>query len=294
LTVIRKYIPEWIKEPYRRIRAKLSSIGLASIDKLVQPEEEVKASNDFSVVIAIHDSPNVTRRCLESVEKYGANAEVILVDDGSQLHETADLIFGYKQRNNWKVIRNNEPIGHSRSCEAGSRLVTRSYICFLNSDTVISPWSWAAAKEAFDSNPRIAVTGPSTSRTATQQTIKRADYCRHYWTNDQIYAFAHKYISNRPPKIQINLPFVGGFAFFIRSKLWNEFGGFDRNLPDYGNEVELCKRLKKRGFHIVWTQNSYIHHFGKGSYGQILNPDMMNKKGSEISTYINNLHRKQT
>lgn len=293
LVMIRKYIPESIKKRYRLIRAKLLSIGLTLCGTFDQPEDEVEASRDISVVVAIHDSPEFTRRCLESIEKYGANAEVILVDDASQLQETTDLIQNYEQRNGWILVRHKEPMGHSRSCEAGSRLATKPYLCFLNSDTVVTPWSWRACKEAFDSDPQIAVTGPTTSRASTKQTVRRAEYCRHYWTNNQICAFAERYISKQQPRSWVDLPAVDGFAFFIRRIIWEEFGGFDPRLMDYGNETELCKRLSKAGFRIIWTQNSYIHHFGEATYSRIMSTNEIRQKRIAARDYINSVRNSE-
>jgi GT2 family glycosyltransferase len=290
LQMIRKYIPESIKRKYRLLRAKLLSIGLGQSMDIVQAREEILASSDISVIIAIHDSPEVTRRCLESVEKYGANAQIILVDDGSQLQETIDLIRDYQQRNGWKVIKHTKALGHSRSCEDAAQPATKPYLCFLNSDTVITPWCWHAAKEALDSDPRIAVTGPATSWTATRQAVRRAEYCRNYWTNNQIYAFAKKYVLRQRPKSWVDLPVVGGFAFFIRRSVWAEFGGFESGLPDYGNESELCKRLSQSGFRIVWTQNSYIHHFGQASYGLIISEATIKERRLAAKDYIKRLH----
>jgi len=275
LVMIRKYIPESIKKRYRLIRARLLSIGLARTCTFDQPEDEVEASKCISVIVTIHDSLEVTRRCLKSIEAYGANAEIILVDDGSKFQETIDLIQDYKQRNGWIVIRHKKPMGHSRSCEDGSRMASRSYLCFLNSDTVVTPWSWRACKEAFDSDPRIVVTGPTTSRAATKQTIRRAEYCRHHWTDSQIYAFAEKYISKQLPRSWVDLREISGFAFFIRREVWEKFGGFDEKLPDYGNEAELCIRLSKSGWRLVWTLNSYIHHFGSLSYSEMRTPKVI-------------------
>jgi GT2 family glycosyltransferase len=243
-----------------------------------------------SIIVAIHDSPKVTQRCLESIERYAAKAEVILVDDGSRLQETTDIICDYQQRNGWTLIKHDKPLGHSRSCEDGGRVASRSYLCFLNSDTVISPWSWRAAKEAFDSDRRIAVTGPTTSWASTKQTVRRAGYCRHYWSNSQIYAFAEKYISKQQPRLWVDLPAVDGFAFFIRRAVWEEFGGFDTKLPDYGNETELCRRLSKAGFRIIWTQNSYIHHFGQGSYASVMSPEMLKERREAAQAYIEDIH----
>jgi len=290
--MIREYIPEPLKEVCRRIRAELLSIGLARYTTFDQSEEEVEASKDFSVIVAIHDSPQITQRCLESIERYAADSEVILVDDGSLIQETTDIISDYQQRNGWTLIKHDKPLGHSRSCEDAGRIASRSYLCFLNSDTVISPWSWRAAKEAFDSDPQIAVTGPTTSCTATKQKVRRAMHCRNYWTNSQIYAFAKKYISNQAPQAWVDVPTVGGFAFFIRRKLWNDLGGFDLNLPDYGNETELCKRLSERGYRIVWTRNSYIHHFGQKSYSCIMSQRTMEKRRFAAQAYIDSVHNK--
>lgn len=57
-----------------------------------------------------------------------------------------------------------------------------------------------------------------------------------------------------------------GFALFIRRSLWEQAGGFDQRLPDYGNEMELCRRIAEEGYRLVWIRNSYIHHFGQQSY----------------------------
>lgn len=294
----KRHITRSIKGKYRRIRAKLLSIGLSDSTDSHQPREEIMASSDISVVIAIHDAPGFARRCLESVERYGADAEIILVDDGSQLLRTSELIRDYQQKHRWTVIRHDEPVGHSRSCEQGSRAANRPYLCFLNSDTVITPWSWRAAQEAFEADPRIAVTGPSTSWAATRQCIRRAEHCRHYWTNLQICAFAEKYVHNRLPKAWVDVPYVAGFAFFIRHELWDALGGFTQSLLDYGNEAELCARLHRRRFCTVWTQGSYIHHFGQKSYGQILARDEMIERrlrsqsyvASAIRAYVDSLH----
>src|SRR5712691_562010 len=46
-----------------------------------QSPEDRQASATMSIVVAIHDAPQVTRRCLASLEKYAPESEIILVDD---------------------------------------------------------------------------------------------------------------------------------------------------------------------------------------------------------------------
>ena len=66
--------------------------------------------------------------------------------------------------------------------------------------------------------------------------------------------------------ILADLDWASGFAFFDKTQRLKHFGGFDRNLPDYGNELELCKRVAAKGYRRVWVRNAYIHHLGGQSY----------------------------
>jgi hypothetical protein len=251
---------------FRLVRAKLLSLGLVRRAELDHLENESKASADFSVVVAINDAPEVLLRCLKSLEDYAPMAEVILVDDGSVLKQTLQVSQGFQVRNGWKMIRHDRPQGHSKACEDGARLATRPYLCLLNSDTVTTPWSWLGVKRAFEMDPRIGIGGPSTSWASTPQMLRTAYCCRYYWTDNQILRFAQRQAFKREDNSNVELPEVDGFAFFIRRDLWETLGGFDPNLPDYGNEAELCRRASKRGWKIVWIRSSYVHHFGGASY----------------------------
>jgi GT2 family glycosyltransferase len=265
---IHESLPEPVRQVLRRARAAVLSLGLPKPKDFVQPEGEAKASSQVSVVVAICDSPRVVRRCLASLEKYAAQAEVILVDDGSKLPETIGMLRGFRDRNQWRFIRHERSCGHSRSCEAGARQATRPILCLLNSDTMVTPWSWQGIIEAFESDPNIVVAGPSTSWASTAQMMQRAMHCRHFWTESQINGYAAQIVVSGRRQLPVDLPEASGCAFFIRKKVWEQAGGFDENLPDYGNESELCMRLRERGWRIVWAPSSYIHHFGRQSYGR--------------------------
>jgi GT2 family glycosyltransferase len=285
-SALKRKAPEPLLKIYRAIRVELLSIGLPRAAEFTQPEDEREASRDMSIVVPVKDAPDVTRRCLLSLERFAPGAEVVIVDDGSESQATVAILDDFRLRNRWALIRHERSKGHSRSSEAGARIATRPYLCLLNSDAVVTPWSWRAAKDAFESDQQIGVTGPSTSYAATAQRIHRAMLCRHRWSDSQISAFAKEYVGEVQARSWVDLPEVGGHAFFIRRDLWERLGGFDANLPDYGNEVELCRRVVKLGMRVVWTQNSYIHHFGAQSYGD----EVFNERSGMALDYINTKH----
>ena len=290
---LRSRLPETFRERLRRIRAVFLSLDLSAEGDFPQSAEEISASARISIVIAALDPPPL-ERCLASVERFAAGAEVILVDDGSVLPETKAVIQDSSRGTDGSFCATNMPQGHSRACEAGARLATRPYLCLLNADTILTPWSWRAAVEAFEADPRIAVTGPTTSHCTTPQLVERAELCRHYWSDAQIFNFGRKYVSNLPQRCWVDLPEVGGFAFFIRRDLWERLEGFDPNLPDYGNEVELCRRVSKMGLRIVWTRNSYIHHLGNQTYSSArFGPKFISTRSWHALEYIEAKHGEQ-
>jgi len=263
-----------------------------SRDRLFEMSAECKgASALMSIVIPIHDAPQVTIRCLGSLERYANQAEIILADDGSRLPETSRLIQEFSSRNGWKVIRNPQPSGHTAACAAGAVLATRYYLCLLNSDTVVTPWCWVAIQRAFESDSTVGVAGPCTSSSGNEQTLDVATKCRLYWNDSQICGFAERLAGVPPEPVILDLPWISGFAFFMRRSLWEELGGFDRNLPGYFNDVELCKRVADLGYRTAWVRNAYIHHIGSQSYRKTLPDQEIDARLRALVQYIRNKHQ---
>jgi GT2 family glycosyltransferase len=255
-----------------------------------QSLEDALASASLSIIVPVHDAPEVTKRCLTSLQKYAPKAEIILVDDGSKLQETNILLEDFATRNCWKLIRHPEPLGHSAACGAGAALATRPYLCLLNSDTVVTPWCWRLITQVFEDNPNIGVAGPSSSSAGNPQTLPLAFIPRHYLNDSQICEYARRLLAEYSDTILTDLPWISGFALFIRRSIWNQLGGFDRNLPDYGNDIELCRRVLGKGYRAVWVRNSYIHHFAVASYGNAIGVESVSARIRAAIAYIEQKH----
>jgi len=287
---VKAILPWAAIDTLRLIRARVLSHRLPRNRVFEQPSDHGLASASMSIIVAIHDAPLVTKRCLASLERYARDAEVILVDDASRIPATVDMIREFGRCNGWKVISNSEAGGHSAACAAGASLGTRPYLCLLNSDTVVTPWCWRPIQEAFETDPAIGVAGPSTSTYGNEQAVDEIVPCRFHWNDSQICAFAERLsVAPRKPVI-MDLPCVLGFAFFIRRCLWERLGGFDCNLPDYGNEIELCNRVSKIGYRIVWVRSSYIHHFGRQSYANEIADHELRSRATMALEYVRQKH----
>lgn len=287
---IEAIFPGVVFRALRQMRVRFLSRGLPTDRVFEQSSEYSTPAASMSIVVPIHDAPQVARRCLTSLERYASKAEVIIVDDASKLITTLDIIKDFTSRNNWKLVRHEAAQGHSEACSVGASLATRSYLCLLNSDTVVTPWCWSPIKAAFDSDPKIGVAGPSTSDSANEQTFESAKYCRFHWTDSQIGGFAERLVRGNSESAVLDIPWVSGFAFFIRLHLWQELGGFDKSLTDYGNEQELCRRVAKAGYRRVWVRSSYIHHLGGQSYEGLIGKAEMDARRLAGDAYLLRKH----
>jgi GT2 family glycosyltransferase len=281
---LKELMPQAAIEGLQRLKGTILTRDLPRDIVFEQSPEDALASASISIIVPIHDAPMVTRRCLASLEKYASQSEVILVDDASNLPETAEIIQSFSTRNGWKVVREKKSVGHSKAC-AAALLATRPFLCLLNSDTVVTPRCWRQAKDVLDNDYKIGIAGPSTSHSGTSQTLPVAAEVRAYWTDNQICAFAEQLLSERLAPVVMDLPWVSGFGLFIRRDLWEEVGGFDEKLPDYGNEVDLCRRVIAKGYRVVWIRNSYIHHFGQQSYRDTIGKAEINSRIQAAETY---------
>ena len=53
----------------------------------------------------------------------------------------------------------------------------------------------------------------------------------------------------------------------LRRSVYEEMNGFDETLPVDFNDVDLCLRLRKTGYLIVWTPYAELYHYESKSRG---------------------------
>ncbi len=58
---------------------------------------------------------------------------------------------------------------------------------------------------------------------------------------------------------------ASGAALFVRRLTFLEVGGFDERFFAHQEEIDLCFRLKSRGFDIVYAPQSEVYHIGGAS-----------------------------
>ena len=219
----------------------------------------------FSVIVPIKNQYKIVMKCLASLERHYKDSEIIIIDDGSTEENTINFLKEFCEKNNWILKRNETSLGHTKACEIGIENSKGDNFFLLNSDVIVTKNSFNILDKVLNENDDIAVVGPSTSSASGEQIILTIYDQRFLWSIEKIESFALELELNNEVH-DINL--VNGFCFGTKRKVFNEVGGFDKNLLCYGNEKELLIRIRKAGYRTVWKKGCYVHHFGKMSYSQ--------------------------
>lgn len=228
--------------------------------------QSARPASSWSVVIPVRDQVDMLRRCVMSLQRWAPDAEWIFVDDASIESETMEELSRLADSGS-KLVRNETPRGHSESTRSGVEISDRPNLSLLNSDTVITRDSLAMLHNAL-LDPSVALAGPSTSRCFGQQQTRFAEFRRFQWSDREIEGWA-RLLRLRWGTAPREVPFVAGFALCLTRQTWDDCGGFDCRLTDFGNEMELASRLQAQGKRHCWIPGAYIHHLGGVSYQQL-------------------------
>ena len=231
---------------------------------------------DVSIILVSYNTKDLTRDCLKSVyeKTQGVEFEIFVVDNNS--HDgSAEMI--EQEFPEVRLIRNSENKGFGAANNIAIRQSNAKYIFCLNTDTILLN---NAVKIFFDfmeqpENQNVGVCGGQLFDKNQNPTFSIGNYPslgRIFFTFWGLkYVFPKKYREDIAPAriVYYNNPtsveYITGADIFFRKSVLDKIGIFDENIFMYGEESDLCFRIKKSGFDIVFLPESKIIHLEGGS-----------------------------
>ncbi|MHC4828206.1 MAG: glycosyltransferase, partial [Planctomycetota bacterium] len=199
------------------------------------------ASPRISVVVCSYNGGKTIRQCCEGLSKLEyPDFEVIAVDDGSQ-DDTAKVAEEYASR----VIR-TENKGLSSARNTGLAAATGDIVAFIDDDAYPDrDWlSYLAA--TFTSSSHVAVGGPNAKAPGDGEF---ADCVAHAPGNP-----THVLLTDEEAE---HLP---GCNMAFRREALEAVGGFDRRFRVAGDDVDICWRLRERGWTLAFSPAAQVWH----------------------------------
>jgi O-antigen biosynthesis protein len=214
------------------------------------------------IIIPVYNQYSFTRNLIESIYRHTDVPFHIYVIDNASTDETADLHKIYTR--NITVVHNRKNRGWCGGINQGLGLGGNPNIVFMNNDVEVST-SWLENLVNFlNTHPRIGAVGPMNSNPNDLQFIDRvrekyAPQIPDFMTED-----LHE--RNRILKYHFDRAGImidGMLSFFcvaIKRRTVDEIGPLDENYVTGGDDEDYCRRLRKAGFVLGLSLDTYVIH----------------------------------
>jgi GT2 family glycosyltransferase len=228
---------------------------------------------NVAVVVVSYNTRELLRACLRSVPM-ADSAGIVVVDSGSS-DGSVDMV-----RSEFPSVRTLDVPnrGYGAAANAGFRATRSEHVLLLNSDTVLSPGSIRALGRHLDTHLGVAVVGPRLLN--PDGSLQRS--CFPFPTpgtvllgETRLGALIHlvPVLRDRHPRTWRHdrvrpMPWVLGAALAIRRSAMESVGGFDERFFMYFEEVDLCFRLRERGWATHFAPVADVVHHGAASTSQ--------------------------
>lgn len=206
---------------------------------------------NMAVIIVTYQSRDVIEGCLSSLMDETQGVTEIHVVDNASRDGTADYVKTHYP--NVRLHENRKNLGFGAANNQALRECdpTVPYVLFLNPDTSTRHSALSRLMDFMDSHPEVGMAGPKILNVdgSVQDSVSYR-YPGH--------RFAHGQTDHLPGKIASIL----GACMIARRALMRDLGGFDEDFFLYGEDQDLCLRVRLRGMRIGYVDQAEIMHHG--------------------------------
>ncbi len=159
------------------------------------------------------------------------------------------------------LVEYDRPFNFSEKSNLGALRSTGDYLVFANDDLQAITPGWVAQLVGPLLEPDVGLTGAKLY--FDDDTIQHAGHAYSTKNYKHPYAREAREANGRFGALVINREVMGvtGACAAIRREVFLEVGGFCELLPSNFNDVDLCYKLRSRGYRIVWVAGAEMYHF---------------------------------
>ena len=221
-----------------------------------------------SIIIPIKDKVELLKRCLASIEEKTTyrRFEIIILDNQSEESET----HAYLSRTPHTVVSLPCPFNYSHLNNVGVTHARGDILLFLNNDTEVISEEWLSAMLEHAQHPQVGAVGakllyPDKTIQHAGVVLGHRGVAGHaFWYLPEDFA-GHFNLA----LVVRNCSAVTAACMMIRKSVFLEVGGFDEQLRVAFNDVDLCLRLREKGYLVVYTPYAVLYHLESASRKKI-------------------------
>ena len=234
---------------------------------------KLNASPLVSIIVPTRDRWVLLQQCLRSIEERTTYSryEIIVLDNDSREAETLSGLKAVADR--WPVYQCPGPFNFSALCNFGAAQAHGEYLVFLNNDTQVVEPDWLTVMLELAQRADVGAVGARLhypdGRIQHAGLVLgvggAADHAFKGLRGDVLTYFALGDVVR-------NVSAVTAACMMVPRRAFEQVGGFDERLDVAHNDVDLCLRLRREGYLIVYTPGALLYHHESGTRGGLHPP----------------------
>lgn len=230
---------------------------------------------DLSIVIINHNTRQLTEQAVQSIldTKPQVTYEIIVVDNSNKDEERFTCNHEFVT-----VIEYVENKGFAHGCNTGAALAKGEYLLFLNSDTLMQKNTLDASVLYMKQNPDIGGLGVQVvlADGELDHACKRGfptpwnAFC-YFAHLDKLFPKVPLFNGYRLGHLDRNtthyVDAVTGAYLMMPTEIYKKLNGFDETFFMYGEDLDLCWKIKAAGYHVLYYAPVTCLHL-KGQSGK--------------------------
>lgn len=237
------------------------------------------SKKDLSIIILNWNAKNLLKDCLDSIYENtkNINYEIIVVDNNSTDGSTKMVQENFQGRENFRFIGNKDNKGFASGNNQGIRIAEGRAILLLNPDTIINKDVILKTYECLIGDEKLGVVGCKVLNTdgSLQLACRRMapkpkdaffklfGISKLFKSNKNLTKYNLTHVSEDE---FLDVDSVSGCFLMIKKECIDKAGLLDETFFMYGEEMDLCMRVKKQGYSVRYCPvGTIIHYKGESS-----------------------------
>ncbi len=289
--------PYVIDAAHKAIGDHLKRIGLegevldASVPSMYHVKYAIPEPKLVSIVICTKDHRHDLKTCVDSILQKTTypNYEIVIVENNSTEPETFEYYKELEQNPLIRVVTWTSPtkeFNYSAINNYGAEQCSGEYILLLNNDTEVITPNWLEEMVMFVQRSDVGAAGamlyyPDDTVQHAGVGIGLLGLAAHLHRN---FPRNHPGYMSRMSYAQ-DLSAVTAACIMVRRDVWDEIHGLDETFKVAFNDIDLCMRIRKAGYLIVFTPFAELYHYESKSRGLEDNPEKQKRFAGEIQRF---------
>ena len=226
----------------------------------------LKSMINISVIILNWNGRELLEQFLPSVVAHTPStlAEIVVADNGSTDDSIAMLQEKFPVI---RILRFDKNYGFAEGYNKAISQTETTYTVLLNSDVEVTPHWLDAPLAVMENDPSVAAVQP---KLLSQLNKNKFEYAGAAGGFLDIYGYPYcrgriMYLVEEDQgqyDTQADILWATGACLFVRTEVYKKEGGLDANFFAHQEEIDMCWRLRARGYNIVCAPESVVFHVG--------------------------------